>query len=627
LIKKIGILFLSGAICLATVGLALAMEYKEAPMLRVKVAAGELPPVEERLPEEPLVVEPVEKIGQYGGAWRMVHLGTSDIMQLVYRLTEGLVRYSYDFTKILPNIAKSWKWSKDTKSITFFLRKGIKWSDGDPFTADDFMFWYEDIILNDELTPVKPGWFSIGGELIKMEKIDDYTIKLNFVEPYTMILDVLAGYNICYAPKHYLKQFHPKYTPMDEIKKKMKKEGFDRWIDLFGSKYEHFNNPGCPQIDAWIPINEVDKPIQVLVRNPYYWKVDPQGNQLPYIDKIERTLVSSAETIVLKAIAGDIDCQWRRLVGVENYSLLMQNREKGNFHIVLCVPIGMNLGLTFLNYSHKDPVLKELFLDKRFRIALSISINRDEINQLFFKGLGDPAQPTPPPGTPWYEEEVAKMYTKYDPTRANKLLDEIGLKWDKNHEYRLRPDGKRLKFVNTVVIWPGTPYADIFEQVKRYWKKIGIEMVVKPVEVSLWVTRVRGCNFDIAGWNAWMGFGGKPPATPGMYVFPTFEQYWGPEWCRWILTNGKSGEEPPAEIKRLAEIRKEILSETSAKKQIALTKEAIRIHAENLWMIGGVREPLEHRLMVVKNNFRNVPDPFPAYSCNTYWSSQFFIEK
>jgi len=356
------------------------LTFNEAPEFRIKVAAGELPPLEERLPDEPLIVEPLQEIGKYGGIWHRAHTGTSCNVKLHKLIDENLTRYNRDFTKILPNVVKGWEFSKDFKSITLFLRKGMKWSDGAPFTADDFMFWYEDIILNDELTPAKPSWFKVGRELGKMEKVDEYTIKISFTEPYPVITEVFCapGRGKLYAPKHYLKKFHPKYTSMDEIKKEMEREGFNLWTDLFEVKREMLTSPDLPTISAWVCENTVDQPIQILARNPYYWKVDTQGNQLPYINEIHRTFVGTPEAIKLKALAGDIDFQVYKIGGTDDYPMYKQNEEKGGYRVVPDVPFIWGVVMGF-NFFHKDPFLRKLFRNKQFRIAISLALDREEM--------------------------------------------------------------------------------------------------------------------------------------------------------------------------------------------------------------------------------------------------------
>lgn len=604
-------------------------KFNEAPDLKVKVATGELPSVEKRLPEEPLVVEPVEEIGQYGGAWKDVHLGRLDLAGPPYIVAEYLLRYSPDFTKIVPNVAKDFKWNEDSKSVTFFLRKGMKWSDGEPFTADDFVFWYEDIVLNDELTPVKPADLQIGGELGRLEKIDDYTIKLSFSEPFGLFTEKLAGWwaPLMYAPKHYLEQFHPKYTSMEKIEKMMKKEGFGTWMDLFAVKNKLYDNPGeLPVIDAWYPLDRIDAPLQRWARNPYYWKVDTEGNQLPYIDEWQKILVSDTETLLLKAIAGDIDFQYRRIQGLDNYTLIMENQEKGDYRVWQQTPVSGNLYTLYLNYHHKDPIVRELFWDKRFRVALSVAINRDEINELTQQGLGMPAQGVPAPGSPGYEESIAKLYTEYDPNRANQLLDEIGLKERDTEGYRLRSDGKRLRFViSAFTPWP-PGNVEAMELIKGYWKDVGIQVVVKPTDRVLWVAQVGAGEHDIASYCMDSGWLGWLPLNNRVFPLDDLQFHASHRWFLWFATNGKSGEEPPTEVKRMMEIYYEALETTSKQERNELITEAFRISVENLLQIGILLNPVRGKFGIAKNYFRNITEPMSA-DLTIYHPASWFIKK
>jgi len=584
-------------------------KYNEAPMLAEKVAAGELPPVDERLPKEPLVVEPME-IGKYGGVWRQLHMGTVDRWQNSYLLREPLGRHTPDYGQIRPDLAKSWEWSDDGKTITFHLREGMKWSDGEPFTVDDIMFYYEDIVMNDELSPTKPSRLKRAGEVGLFEKVDDYTFRITFAEPYGAFEEFLPGLILWY-PKHYLKEYHPNYVDQEELEAKVGESDFDTWVDLFNAKTEWFNNPGTPDILAWVPTNTVDQPVQVFERNPYYWKVDTAGNQLPYLDGIERTLLPDAEAILLKAIAGDADFQSRRVGGIANVPVVMENREKGDYQVFLTKNVGSNYGAIFFNYQHKDPVLKELFNNKDFRVALSIAIDRDEINALLFKGQATPGNVTASVDSPWYREELGKMYAEYDPDRANQILDDLGLTERDEEGFRLRPDGKRLSMVNQVFTpWP-PENVDIQELVKGYWKAIGVEMIVKPTERQLWVAVNDSMDFDIMSYIANHGWPGNPPITRPMFAVNANED-WAVGWSLWIASEGKEGEEPPEEVKELAALYDRILGETDPEKRNEMYVEALRIQAENLWMIGVVGEPAIGRFGIIKNNVHNIPIDEPV---------------
>ncbi|HOK30303.1 MAG TPA: ABC transporter substrate-binding protein, partial [bacterium] len=362
-------------------------KFAESPQLAELVKQGKLPPLEQRIPKNPLVVTPYEEIGQYGGTWRRTWSGLSDSAGPYKLCSEHLVMFNKDGTKVLPNVAESWKVTRDAKTYTFKLREGIRWSDGTPLTTEDVVFWYEDIILNKDLTPTIPNWLTSGGKPLKLEKIDTYTFKVEFEEPNALFLisiGKMGGGHTFFAPKHYLKQFHPKYTPKEKLDELVKKAGLQNWYQLFGNMNDFLQNPDLPVIYPWKATNLPTATLQIMERNPYYWKIDPEGNQLPYIDRITHTLLGSAgETAVLKAISGEVDMQERGLV-IDNYTLLMENRTKGNYR-VLRWPQGTGASpAILLNQNVKDPVLRKIFEDRRFRIALSLAINREEINQLFY---------------------------------------------------------------------------------------------------------------------------------------------------------------------------------------------------------------------------------------------------
>lgn len=627
MIQKLVAMVLSGVIFLGMAVSSLAMEFNEAPALRARVAAGELPPVEERLPEEPLIVVPTEEIGRFGGVWRTAHMGTGDLPGAAHMVREFLVRYSPCFTKIVPNVARDFSWCEDYKSVTFYLRRGMRWSDGAPFTAADFLFLFEDITLNEELTPVPPAILKAGGEIGTFEKIDDYTFKISFAVPYGMFTERLAGFfpPLMFAPKHYLKQFHPAHTPMEEIEKIMREEDFDLWIDLFGAKNRPLQCPDIPTINAWRPLAGLDAPLQIWARNPFYWKVDPEGNQLPYIDYIHQTLVADRETKVLKAIAGDLDFQARGIKDIANFPLIMEHRERGDFRVFPIIPTDTNLYTIFLNFHHQDPILRQLFRNKQFRVALSVAIDRNMINELLKKGLGTPSQGVPGPG-PWYDPRLVKLYTEHDPKKANELLDEIGLRWDRNREFRLRPDGERLRIVISVFAgWPPRS-VEAMELVRGNWKEIGLDAVVSPAARELWFTRATAAHHDVAAHSLATAWPGNPPLHLSLFPLGTW-YFTAPMWGHWFATDGEAGEEPPEELKRLMEIYHEALRIVCSEKRNKLIREAYTITVENLLNIGILREPALARFGVATNRFRNIPKPPMSSSFVQYHPASFFIRE
>jgi len=429
-------------------------KFNEAPMLAELVKQGKLPSVEQRLPKNPLVVTPVEEIGQYGGTWRRAWLGLSDQWGPNKICHEHLVMFDKGGTKVLPNIAESWKVSRDAKVYTFKIREGLKWSDGTPLTTDDVMFWYEDVVMNKDLTPTVATWLTAGGKPCKIEKVDTYTFRVSFEQPNPLFLINIckSGGNQFFLPKHYGKQFHIKYAPKEELEKKVKDAGFQFWYQLFDAKVSNSNawlqNPELPVLQPWRNTTLPTATTMIFERNPYYWKIDPAGNQLPYIDRIAHTLVENREVITMKAVSGEIDMQTRH-ISLPDYTLLMENRAKGNYRALNWKQgVGSDV-MICLNQNVKDPVLRKIFEDRRFRQALSIAINRDEIWKLVYLGMGKPRQCSLISGVAFYDPEWEKMWAEYDPKKANELLDKIGLNKRDRDGFRLRPDGKTLALTIT----------------------------------------------------------------------------------------------------------------------------------------------------------------------------------
>jgi len=611
--RQLVVIILSGLICLLGATSILAAKYNEAPMLRVKVAAGELPPVEKRLPEDPLVVKPVEEIGQYGGTLRVITTSPrwDDITHL---RAEPIFLLSMDAKTTQLNIAKSYEFSKDRKILTLHLRKGIKWSDGAPFTVEDVLFALQDVALNKDLVPTAWGQWRPSGELMKVKKLDDYTVRLSFAVSYPIILDLLSsecpGSQVpwlggsFYLPKHYLKKFHIKYNP--EVNELAKKEGYESWQSLFKSKLGFYTDPDCPCLSAWKPIKKTTTE-RIYERNPYYWKVDPEGNQLPYIDKLSVAVVQSLEVVNLKTISGEADFAGFFLT-LDNYTLYKENEKKSNYRVFTWeYPLGSAV-MFEINQNNKDPVLRELIQNVKLRQALSLAINREEINELIFLGLGEPRQATVTPDCSFYKKEWGEYYADYNPAKANKLLDEMGLNKRDKAGYRLRPDGKVLSL--TVEYPPsaaGVPsMGSTLELVKEYWEKIGIKVFLKQEDRSLWSERISAAEHDVSVWclDRATEFGVRK--GPGRF-YPSSLSSFAPLWSKWLATNGEAGEEPPEEVKKLKElIDKWQLAMPGTKEYKQLAEEIFSIFGKNLWIIGTVG--LIPQPIVVNNNLGNIPE-------------------
>lgn len=587
-------------------------EYHEAPELAELVKQGKLPPVKDRLPVNPIVVKPEEAIGKYGGTLRMSVTGQNTPTNEVnnWWLTESLTNPDpKDATKFIPNVAEAWEWSNDYKVLTIKLRKGIKWSDGQPFTAADVNFWWQDVVLNKDLTPSPSSLLMRGGKLAEFKQIDDFTIQFSFAEPYALFVTYLGSWGFPRGaptsyPKHYLSQFHPNYADKANIEAAMQKGGFKTWADFFGQMSSN-NNPERPTIGAWLPTAFPPNPVEVHVRNPYYWKVDTAGNQLPYIGEIRSTRTADINATLLKTIAGELD--FVRALGTANLPVLSDNKAKGNYRFAYADWMPNSFGNIMFNFDSPDPVKKALYNNKEFRHALSLAINREEIIKLIYKGGVFASQVAPMRGAPYHgESELFQSWAKFDPAQANQILDKIGLTARGPDGFRLGTDGKELVLIiSATTAWPAeTP--QLMDLVKGYWEKIGIKATVAPEAGALWGTRHNAGEHDLSARGAHFG-GGPVHPTLNSNTFALSGWQWAPNWALWLDTGGKQGTEPPADVKRIREIHNQILGEPDEAKRAALMEEVFKIHMDNLWSIGlVVDDPKFGQLTIVHNRLRNV---------------------
>ncbi|RIK55535.1 MAG: hypothetical protein DCC57_05245 [Chloroflexi bacterium] len=600
---------------------------KEAPMLAEMVAAGSLPPVEERLPANPMVVEVVESLGQYGGTWHSGLRGGQDNAWLTRILGyDYLVRWNVDWTDVIPNLAESFEVNDDATEYTFRLREGTKWSDGEPFTADDILFWYEDVFVNDEyeaLHPIGNMWMA-NDEPVRVEKVDDTTVKFVFAAPNGLFLQRLAtpdGAGPTRHPKHYCSQFHPKYN-QDNLDQLIKDNNATDWVNLYdlkcggvpGTPYDAlWYNADLPTLYAWditTPYGGTSTQV-VADRNPYYWKVDPEGRQLPYIDQLVAEIGEDVEVLVLRALNGEIDMQDRHIATLANKAVFADNMEAGGYHFFETIPSSMNSVIIALNLTHKDPVKREIFQNKDFRIALSHAINRQEIIDVVYVGQGEPWQLAPRPTSPFYNETLAKQYTEYDPDLANEILD--GIFPEKNAQgIRLGPDGNPITF-DVELDATQAERIDTLELIKGYWEAVGIQINVKAEDRSLMYTRKDGNEHDAAVWG---GDGGLDVILEPRWYFPfSGESLYAEAWQSWFNNPTGEGaltapEEPPAPVKEQMDLYNQIKATGDAAQQAELMTRILEIAQEQFYAIG-ISLPVPG-YGIVKNNFHNVPSPHPG---------------
>ncbi len=606
--------------------------FNESPTLAKRVQAGEIPAVDKRLPKNPVVVKEFDGPGEYGGVWRRAYTGISDLVGARRILYDTLVRWSPDY-KIIPNVAKSWKIENEGRVFTFELVEGIKWSDGAPFTVDDIIFYFDDVVNNKDLTPVPPAWLAPSGNPPKITKVNDYSFKVEFDKPYSLFLQQLAcpqGMALVTKPKHYLMQFHKKYANPEELQKKVEAANQSSWERLFHqvSDLQHslFISDKLPSICAWI--TKVPAPARrfVMERNPYYWKVDSAGNQLPFIDSIVHDLQAESQTILLKAVAGEIDFQGRRLGGMQNSVLLLAHLSQGKYKLIPKSSTA-SVGLVMApNLNHKDPVIQKIFSDRRFRIALSHAVNRDEINKIIYRSKGMPRQAAPLHESEFYSASYEAAYIKYDITKAKALLDEMGLKLGSNNK-RMRPDGKPLQISLDVNV-TNQSNVDTAEIIASNLKSIGIDTEVKSESIELFHQRTQNAEHDVALWS---GDGGIECLLEPRWYFPySLESLNAPRWGAWFQSGGKSGEEPPAEIKELMDTYNKILTTISDSTQKELFSKIIAANEKNLWVIGLVHDPPDfyvaapNMLNLPKKDFQSwiYPNPGPIHPEQFFYSTK-----
>ena len=574
-----------------------------------QVKSGALPAVSERVPEDALVYMPYDDCGEYGGTLRglskALESGTSEILSWRH---VNLVRLSDDLQTLVPNVAKLWEWNEDFSSITITLRKGHKWSDGTPFTSDDVVFYIDDLIKNKELHSSVPSVWMVGGKPVEVIKIDDQKFRLDFAAPYPGLLHYLAtggSYFAAYAPKQHYMKYHIKYNPDADVEAKA--AGFESWVQRFGliwHKWKDAENitPHAltrPTLESHIIELETNTQRRQYVSNPYYFKVDTAGNQLPYIDRHHERFLDQ-ELFVLSILNGEVD-QKAQTVGLSNYPVLKEGEEKGDYYLQL--PPG-NVGPPIVfNQTIKDPRMRAVYGDVRFRKAMSLAINRAELNDVLWFDLGRPEQALPL-GVPFVTDADRNYMIEYDTAAANKLLDEMGMKRGSDG-MRLHPDGKPFNILweHSLQFSTSTEFTTL---VREYWMAVGINVTLKEVTSQLTREKATNSTSDInMEWDV--------PFEPNLisqidYYIPPYGDIGplvGVQWRDWIVTSGATGEEPPAWAKRLfelSEVWKTVLP--GSDRYMDIGREMVRINLDNMVIIGTVADLPGPT--VVSNKLRNV---------------------
>ncbi len=473
-------------------------KFQEAPQLAELVKAGKLPPVEQRLPSEPLVLKPLHEVGRYGGTWRRAFLGPGD-GENGNRIRSGDKPLFWDVTgtKLMPQVAKGYEISPDGKRTTLFLRKGMKWSDGSPFTADDFVFWFEDMYQNKDVAPSRAPDMTPSGQPGRVSKVDETTVAIEFDVPHFLFPKLLGGDSQVgggqsrmqseglafglYAPAHYLKQFLPKYTPVDTLNAQAKAAGYANWVQFFKYKSDWRMNVDLPTVAAWKMTQPINTQTWMLERNPYFYEVDTAGNQLPYIDRVQMSLAENPEVVNLRAIAGEYDVQ-ERFIDIAKLPVFLENQDRGKYRYRLDLGFNGSDSQFVFNLSYRaDPEVAKWIANADFRRALSIAIDREQLNETFWLGLGTPGSGVPSevvpesPGKEWIEK-----WSTFDKAKANAMLDAIGLTKKDREGYRLRTDnGERFRIQIDVAQTLNPTWPQQVEMVIQQWRAVGIAADMK----------------------------------------------------------------------------------------------------------------------------------------------------
>jgi len=605
-------------------------------MLNERVDAGTLAPLEQRLPVTPYVYEVEERIGDYGGTWRRAIRGGGDQHNLVRTIGyHNLVRWNRQWTAVEPHVAQSVEASDDAKTFTFTLREGMRWSDGEPFTADDVLFWYEDVLLNEELTPgIDPLW-TVGGEPVRVEKLDDYKVAFHFDAPYATFLDRIAygfGAPPTTYPKHYLSQFHQKYNAEGIAELIAAEPAADDWVGLFNKKMAlpwtvgYWQNADIPSLNPWVLTNAYGTANRVIAeRNPFYFGVDPEGNQLPYIDRVVYDQVEENEVVLLKALNGEIDYQLRHISNPDNKKVILDGQESGDYRLFAVASSAANLPTIYFNLTSTDPVKREIFNNKDFRIALSHAIDREEIVDVIYLGDGVISQAAPREGSPFYNERLAKQYTEFNPELAEELLDKAGYDERDEDGWRKGPDDNPISFV--VLATPGDGRVETMELVVEAWQDVGINAQFRQVDRSLMTTSLIGNEHDAYVWDSPGGMGDAITDPRGFLPFNKTVIFIAPLWAEWNM-NPANGEEPPEAIRKQLELYRTIDTIADPQGRIDRMREVLDMSAEQFYSIG-IRQPGDG-FGIAKNSMRNILDP--QLMAGPLWrpapdTAQFFIEK
>ena len=618
-------------IAIATTAVAGAGQLVEPPALMPLVESGKLPPLAQRLPDNPAILAmnlTGQSPGRHGGTLNTIMARSKDVRLMVVYGYARLVKFNRKL-ELVPDILERID-VEEGKVFTLHLRPGHKWSDGKPFTSEDFRYYWQDVANNKDLSPFGPdNRLVVDGELPKVEIIDETTVRYSWSKPNPFFLPALAGAAplYIYRPAHYLKAFHARYADPARLARLVKKAGVRNWAALHHRRDRQYrnDNPALPTLQPWVAVTRAPSERFIFRRNPYYHRVDPEGRQLPYIDRVTVDIVASS-IIPAKTGAGDADLQARGL-RFDNYTFLKQAEKRNDYTVRLWrTAKGSHMAL-YPNLNVADPAWRALMRDVRFRRALSLGINRHEVNQVIYFGLALEGGDAPLPVSPLYRKAYTKAWARLDIAEANRLLDEIGLTERNGDGIRLMPDGRPL---NIIVETAGesTEQTDVLELVADSWKRIGIKLFSKPSQREVFRNRIFSGQTMMSIWAGLENGIPTPDMSPDELAPTSQQQLQWPKWGQYFQSEGKAGEAPDMAIpERLIALNRAWRGATDTAARARIWHAMLKLYTDQAYsigVVGGVLQPV-----VVGNRLRNVPksgvynwDPgayFGLYRPETFW--------
>ncbi len=613
-------------------GAAGARALVETPSLQALVKSGKLPAIEERLPKTPLVVDlgkrPETSLGRHGGEMRMLMGKPKDVRMLVVYGYARLVAYDQNLT-IRPDILERVE-VEDGRRFTLYLRKGHKWSDGHPFTAADFKYYWEDVATNEDVSPFGLSKaLLVDGKRPDFEVIDETTVRYAWPTPNPQFLPALAGARplFIYRPAHYLKQFHGRYMDAEKLKGLVENAGKRNWAGLHHSKDRQYraDNIDLPTLQPWKNTTRPPSEQFIFARNPYFHRIDTAGRQLPYIDRVVFEM-GDTKIIPVKTGAGAAHLQ-ARYIKFDNYSFLKESEKRHDFTVRLWRTVkGAQIAL-FPNLNAADPVWRKVLRDVRFRRALSLAIDREEINQVVYLGLAIPSNNTVLEASPLFKPEYRDAWTEFDLKRANALLDAVGLDKRNDEGLRLLPDG-RVADIIVETSGESTEETDVLELVRDSLKKIGIKLFPKPAQREVFRRRIFAGKTIMSVWSGITNGVATADVSPRELAPTTQQQYHWPKWGQYADTGGRAGEAPDMPlVKELVRLNDAWFRSSDPAERLRIWHRMLKIHSDQVFTIGIVNGTMQP--VVVSNRLRNVPeegiynwDPgayFGIYRPDTFW--------